>query len=292
LYAIQWITHATLADGRQETYFAAPTEADLERERRIATIVADNLTRWQAEGLVSDMVIEPGDKTDEPIRTRGWTYWHHLFSPRQILVAALVSEQIRSMSTIMQPALYLSLAKMLDWSSKLCRYGTGAARESITQTFYNQAYNTNYFYGVRSFVTGRNYLFLTDASSRISGRMTVKNSEAGDLQQDSDLWITDPPYADAVNYHEIAEFFIAWLRKAPPEPFDEWVWDSRRALAVKGSGEKFRQGMVVAYKAMAAHMPDNGMQCVYRWWPPGTLRQRPLRSSRRAATCRERSSSC
>jgi adenine-specific DNA methylase len=71
-----------------------------------------------------------------------------------------------------------------------------------------------------------------------------------------------PPYADAVNYHEITEFFIAWLRKNPPKPFDDWVWDSRRALAIKGAGEDFRRGMVAAYRAMAEHMPDNGLQCV------------------------------
>ena len=262
LYAIQWITKATLNAGRQETYFAAPTDADLEREQQVEDIVSKNLSRWQSEGLVPDMAIEPGDKTDEPIRTRGWTHWHHLFSPRQLLVAALVHEQIRAMPAGMQPALNLSLAKMLDWSSKLCRYGTGAARESITQTFYNQAYNTNYFYGVRSFVTGQNYLFLTDAATGIVGSLTVRNKEASDLQHAAEFWITDPPYADAVNYHEIAEFFIAWLRKNPPKPFDDWVWDSRRALAVKGSGEDFRRGMVSAYKAMAEHMPDNGMQCV------------------------------
>lgn len=262
LYAIQWISKDTLDAGRQDTWFAAPTAADLKREQRVEALVAENLSRWQAQGLVPDMAIEPGDKTDEPIRTRGWTHWHHMFSPRQILVAALVHEQIQRMPADVQPALCLSLAKMLDWSSKLCRYGTGAARESITQTFYNQAYNTNYFYGVRSFVTGQNYLFLTDAASSIAGGLAVNNKEASTLQHNAELWITDPPYADAVNYHEIAEFFIAWLRKNPPKPFDDWVWDSRRALAVKGSGEDFRRGMVAAYTAMAEHMPDNGMQCV------------------------------
>jgi adenine-specific DNA methylase len=262
LYAIQWISQETLSAGRQETWFAAPTDADLQREQHVEQLVTENLSRWQEQGLVPDMVIEPGDKTDEPIRTRGWTHWHHLFSPRQILVAALVHEQIQRMSADVQPALCLSLAKMLDWSSKLCRYGTGAARESITQTFYNQAYNTNYFYGVRSFVTGKNYLLLTDAASSIAGSLTVKNKEAAALQQDAEFWITDPPYADAVNYHEIAEFFIAWLRKSPPKPFEDWVWDSRRALAVKGSGDDFRRGMIDAYTAMANHMPENGMQCV------------------------------
>ncbi len=77
-----------------------------------------------------------------------------------------------------------------------------------------------------------------------------------------DIYITDPPYADAVHYHEITEFFIAWLRKNPPAPFDQWIWDSRRALAIKGSGDDFRRGMVEAYSAMTQHMPDNGMQCV------------------------------
>lgn len=262
LYAIQWISKETLDAGRQDIWFAAPTNADLQREQRVEQLVAENLNRWQAQGLVPDMAIEPGDKTDEPIRTRGWTHWHHLFSPRQILVAALVHEEIQRMPADVQPALYLSLAKMLDWSSKLCRYGTGAARESITQTFYNQAYNTNYFYGVRSFVTGQNYLFLTDAASSIAGGLSVRNEEASALQHEAEFWMTDPPYADAVNYHEIAEFFISWLRKNPPKPFDDWVWDSRRALAVKGSGEEFRRNMVAAYKAMAEHMPDNGMQCV------------------------------
>ena len=46
----------------------------------------ENLARWQNEGLVPDMPIEPGDKTDEPIRTRGWTHWHHLFGARQLLL--------------------------------------------------------------------------------------------------------------------------------------------------------------------------------------------------------------
>lgn len=262
IYAIQWITKETLELGRQETYFSAVTEEDLKRERKLESIVRENLGRWQSEGIIPDMEIESGAKTDEPIRTRGWSYWHHMFSPRQLLIAAIVKKNILAQPVEIQPVLNLSLAKMIDWSSKLCRYGTGAARESITQTFYNQAYNTNYSYGVRSFVTGKNYLFLTNSRSTSGGQLQIQNQQAADLATTCDYWVTDPPYADAVNYHEIAEFFIAWLRKNPPKPFDEWTWDSRRALAIKGSDDDFRRGMVSAYKAMADHMPDNGMQCV------------------------------
>jgi putative DNA methylase len=65
-----------------------------------------------------------------------------------------------------------------------------------------------------------------------------------------------------VNYDEILEFFIAWLRKNPPPEFADWVWDSRRTLAIKGDGEDFRRGMVAAYKRMTECMPDNGIQVI------------------------------
>jgi putative DNA methylase len=78
----------------------------------------------------------------------------------------------------------------------------------------------------------------------------------------SDVIITDPPYADAVQYDEITEFFISWLRKNPPAPFDEWIWDSRRNIAIKGDGQPFKAAMIDAYGAMTKHMSDNGLQIV------------------------------
>ena len=51
-----------------EYEFRAVTAEDLERERIVETFVAEHLAEWQAKGLGADMRIEPGDKTDEPIR--------------------------------------------------------------------------------------------------------------------------------------------------------------------------------------------------------------------------------
>ena len=85
---------------------------------------------------------------------------------------------------------------------------------------------------------------------------------ADQVTEDNDLYITDPPYGDAVKYEEILEFFIAWLRKNPPAEFADWVWDSRRALAITGEDEDFRRGMVAAYSRMNDHMPDNGLQVI------------------------------
>lgn len=260
LYAIQWIDGKTISDPRPRTYFASPTEEDFRRESDVQQIVARNLAIWQLEGLVPDMVIEPGDKTDEPIRTRGWTHWHHLFNARQLLLYA----ELRKHAT---PELCLKACQMINTSARLTRWSTGdgdGRSGGTKQVFDNQALNVLYNYGCRASSCLLDPLDGENAHAPVPDGVThtLRNHPAHEVAQACDIWITDPPYADAVNYHEITEFFIAWLRRNPPVPFDSWVWDSRRALAIQGSGEEFRRNMVAAYTAMAAHMPDNGMQCV------------------------------
>lgn len=259
LYCIQWITKETVGRGRQTTFFASVTSDDLDRERRVEALVRDSLTAWQDAGYVPDMHIEPGDKTDEPIRTRGWTHWHHLFCPRQLLYLALLMKEVKEAKS---PHLYLSFARTLDWTTKLCRYGTGAARESISQTFDTMALDPLIQYGVRSSSFAKNYFLDSPKQSPISGNATITTSPASKISSKNDLYITDPPYADAVVYHEITEFFIAWLRKNPPSPFNQWIWDSQRQLAIKGKDEDFRRDMVASYSAMTEHMSSNGLQVV------------------------------
>lgn len=259
LYCIQWITKATLKQTRQETFFASVTEEDLRRERKVEELVASRLSDWQEQGLVPDMEIEPGAKTDEPIRTRGWTFWHHLFGVRELHYLSLVKKQLTAENTVFFP-------KTLDFCSKLVQWimrgpGSVGGTDFLGHVLYNQAYNTFYNWGHHSFFD-LDIQFSTKNETLSQGAFIIKNLPSADCDHDCDLWITDPPYADAVMYHEITEFFIAWLRKNPPAPFNEWTWDSRRALAIKGDGDDFRRGMIDAYKAMAQHMPENGMQCV------------------------------
>ena len=57
-----------------------PPLTTLKEKHKVEQFVEENLLRWQKQGLVPDMAIEPGYNTDQPIRERGWTYWHHLFN--------------------------------------------------------------------------------------------------------------------------------------------------------------------------------------------------------------------
>ena len=263
LYCIHWIQRETLDQHRPITFFAEVTAEDLAREQKVRAIVFKNLALWQARGRVPDMALEPGYNTDQPIRERGWMYWHQLFDPRTLLMARLLNQMGSKASD------KFNLNIFLDNSGRLVRWHTtpphklGGGRDLPANVFSNQALNTLFNFAVRSWWSGRNVLRY-DYSGQLPliTNTSVASHQAREISEPCDLYITDPPYADAVHYHEISEFFIAWLRKNPLPPFDQWTWDSRRDLAIKGSGDDFRRGMVDAYRAMTDHMPDNGMQCV------------------------------
>ncbi|MCF8025654.1 MAG: hypothetical protein K9K82_09215, partial [Desulfobacteraceae bacterium] len=264
LYCIQWITKESLNKSRKETYFASVAEEDRERERKVERIVEDNLAYWQEEGLVPDMEIEPGAETTRLSRERGWRYWHQLFNARQLLHFVLLHKYIYK--NLYSRELLIIFARCLDTSSKLTRWDSAVGQDRVANTFSNQALNTLYNYVCRGFfhlMPQVTYKASPIDDCNFSGKQIhVKACPADSIATTNDFFVTDPPYADAINYHEITEFFIAWLRKNPPSPFNEWTWDSRRALAIKGTGDNFRRSMVDAYKAMAEHMPDNGLQCV------------------------------
>jgi putative DNA methylase len=259
LYCIQWITKESLGKGRQETFFAGVTADDLAREAKVEAIVAKDLAAWQEAGLVPDMSIEPGEETTRLFRERGWTHWHHLFGPRDIL---RLSSLMRA--TKQDAALYIEFCSTIDFFSKLTqwilRFSGQGGSEFTSHVFSNQALNPFLNWGNRAWAA----VEYSGSYKHFPLRRTAKieTLPAAGIEDFSDIYVTDPPYADAVNYHEITEFFIAWLRKNPPPPFDQWTWDSRRDLAIKGKDEQFRRDMVAAYAAMTRHMPDNGLQVV------------------------------
>ncbi|MEY9418380.1 putative DNA methylase [Bradyrhizobium japonicum] len=262
LYCVQWIDGNDFAEGKRHarTFFRSVSDEDLERDRIVADVVRKHLPKWQESGAIPDMKIEPGEKTDEPIRTRGWTYWHHLFAPRQLLLLGLMNEAAR------HPFDKVLFSNELNFHSKLCGIHPrtrGSGREMcLDRVFINQALNTLINYGVRSSAYQAENSENIKFQALPEVRYVVNTHSAADIAVENQIYVTDPPYADAVNYHEITEYFIAWLRKGNPAEFSDWIWDSQRSSAIKGIDEKFRSEMARAYKAMADHMPENGIQIV------------------------------
>lgn len=256
LYAILWLSGSDLkkGKGKPKSWFAGPTDEDFAREEEVATYVERNLAEWQAAGFVPDMEIEPGYNTSQPIRERAWTHWHHLFNPRHLLLNAIAAKYGKK-----YPHTCFGLASLIDRNARTSRWNS--AREEGQQTFTNQAINTMLNYPARGWLYARPFFDLSSLKGRVISA-EIRSASAVQCDFESDIFITDPPYADAVQYDEISEFFISWLRKNPPAPFSEWIWDSRRNIAIKGDGQPFKAAMIDAYGAMTEQMSDNGLQIV------------------------------
>ena len=155
----------------------------------------------------------------------------------------------------------LGINKCCDCNSKLCRWDN-TREDNGKQTFYNQAMNTIYNYLCRTYLSLNTTWVLNINRFGINSKSSTEVCDALQISEISDIWITDPPYADAVNYHELTEFFLAWDKKLLEKTFPDWYTDSKRVLAVKGTGKTFNDSMIEIYKNLANHMPDNGTQVV------------------------------
>lgn len=268
LYCVRWVK-TVIRNGKPKEIrrYAAPDAADLTREAKVLSLLRENFDDWQGKGFIpSKAVPEDGDKTEEPIRNRGWTHWHHFFTPRQLLTHGLLSEKSFALATSKAAIVgcLLGLGRMADWNARLSAWMFHAGNEKGNQVFYNQALNCHFNYATRAFSKlGDTFSIFSGVSEGHAEKGgSLVQMDARDIRESCDLWITDPPYADAVNYHELSDFFLAWYDKQLTNAFPDWTPDARAELAVRGDGEDFRRSMVEIYKNLARHMPDNGMQMV------------------------------
>jgi len=249
---------------KSKRYYVAPTEQDIKREQKVDDLLRSNFNKWQEYGIIPSDPIEAGWNTNQLIYEKGWTHWHHLFNTRQLLVLGLLMESINTYASTEEEiaACVLAVNRCADWNSKLCRWENDD-HHTNKQTFYNQAFNTLFNYSYRSFKDLQDIWQLNiPKGNDIQNKAICNLIDARDLTYHCDLWLTDPPYADAVNYHELSEFFLAWDKKMLKKAFPDWYVDSKRVLAVQGIDKTFNNSMIDVYKNLAANMPDNGMQII------------------------------
>ena len=259
LYCIRYEKRAE-NKSRAERYYRAPNERDLANEEKARRIVAENIVKWQEQGLAPSMEIESGYNTDQVVRERGWTHWNHLYNARQLLVTMLYVKKCSDEKSVGKKVIgVLGINRQLERGSLLS--GWDSSRDTPSHTFYNQALNSQFVSGVRSNHSLDTQWNFPINSNGIKNNSVVMLADARNVTHFAHIWFTDPPYADAVNYHELSEFFLAWDKRLLKEAFPDWYADSKRVLAVRGGGS-FAQSMIDIYSNLAAHMPDDGMQVV------------------------------
>ena len=260
LYCIRWVeTYTEWDESKQEEvtkirkYYAAPDEEDLQREAKVLSLLQERFHEWQDTGFTPSMQIERGYNTDQPIRERGWTHWHHLFNPRQLLIHGMLLCKAfsRNEGKALNVGFLLGGGKCADWDSRLTRWDSSSANERVAQTFYNQALNTLCTYANRGFLNLKiSWMFRAVAEDFNSGNNLVQPCDAREISSIQDIWITDPPYANAVNYHELCAFFLAWYDKLITHTGLDWYSEGKSALAVKGKDTDFKASMIDCYKTL------------------------------------------
>ncbi len=269
LYCIRWIETYLDEKGLKKTrrHYRAPDKSDLQSEVMVLELVKARFANWKEKGYIPSRKIEEGAETTRLFREKGWTHWHHLFNPRQLLLYGLISDFSfqKAHLNIEKVSLILRLGCCLNWNSKLVIWNSDISKGpgSTEQTFVNQAFNTQYNYGIRTVTTLEKTFFGVDINScNLGNDSKILSADARQVIESCDFWITDPPYADAVNYHELSEFFLAWYEKHIPKLFPDWYADTKSALAITGRDSHFRESMSECYCNLANNMPEDGMQVV------------------------------
>lgn len=242
--------------------FCAPGARDFENERKAHDLITGLLDTWQRSGFIPSMSVETGMETARLRRERGFTHWHHLFNPRQLLINGAFAKACLRDDRVESVAGMLLLSRMADYNSRLCRWkaSQGSGIGGTISTYDNQALNTLINYGCRTVSTLRSATVAFEPEVFEPAKVELRDARETDAE--CDLWITDPPYADAVKYDELIEFFLAWTSKLTGRVFPEWYSDSRRALAVQGTGDIFRKSMVECYSKLLECTSESGLQIV------------------------------
>jgi putative DNA methylase len=268
LYCVRWIEKQKI-DGKEKEirHFCSVTEEDIDREEKVLKIMKEYFNEWQERGYIPKKNIESGYNTSQPIRERGWTHWHHLFNPRQLLMHGTFLKnylELTDESPEYIVSACLSLGAGLDQQARLCGLNPHKSKGpgSTRNVFFNQALNTQYIYGLRPLSGLIKFYLLNLESHDYITNANVETRDARQTNTNCDFWITDPPYADAINYHELTDFFLSWYEKHLKRAFPTWYTDTKKELAVKGSGKGFKESMVEIYSSLTKQMPDNGLQMV------------------------------
>jgi adenine-specific DNA methylase len=252
-----------MAKALPRRHYAAPNQDDLAREARCEELLSERFEDWQNEGYLPNAPIEPGKAIRDIIRNRGWSFWLHLFTPRQLLIAGLYNQSARvcSQDTDSFIGTLYSLNKLLHTNCRLCGWEPGNAQTHRALPGVQRP-TPLISYAGRSLTSMKDVITFTPKSHPTYGKYKLHLADCAVIDDTCDIWITDPGYGDMAQYAEYSEFYLAWMAKSISRIWPNWYTDSKRALAVELAGDEFAMVLRRCYANLATHMEADGLQIV------------------------------
>ena len=228
-------------------YFRAPTTVDM-----TALAEAENELERLGREWSRDDVLPTEDigisNYDRGHRLYGMTSWRSMFTPRQLLVQGVFTEEWRRLSPEVQDALgeraddvlaVLSLlqGKAVNWNSRLSSWDV--SKQKLRSTFDKHSYSFKWTTGE---FEGASALWLWALESvmekyrgvvdllqpqddpdgaaeqlPVPGHVTLSSGSGSSLPhipaESIECVNIDPPYYDNVQYAELSDFFYVWLKR-------------------------------------------------------------------------------
>ncbi len=226
----------TTKPGQQGRFYRLPTERDLDAVR----MAADELERRKAAhtgelSLVPNELVNPLPHAINRLPIYGMARWGDAFTPRQALILSTLVRLICDIRNVLKKdennklteaagtVLGLALSRFTDISNSLCMWET--TKTQVRHAFTRQALPMLWdFAEANSFadaagnfdVTLETMLKVIEDSCIILSTGTAQQATARvhPLPDDAaNVFFTDPPYYDMVNYADLSDFFYVWLKR-------------------------------------------------------------------------------
>lgn len=277
---MQSALYAVVLKTPQGMKFELPEAMDLEAIRAAERELARLRGAWEQASIIPVEQILDGDQPGKRLQIAGIQSWSQMFLARQLLALGVMVEELRNLSQEVIQAegaelgnavihlLALTVSKFANHNSILARFEN--TRQVIKGVFGRHGYEFHPTHAEMAPCTAgaglewavENVLDAYEHLCELPRHSTVQPVEiasgsAISLPHVPDQGVTavvvDPPYADNVQYAELADFFYVWLKRTlgyqHPEWFATYLCDREQEAVVNRS--RHRNGSAKEIRARA-----------------------------------------
>lgn len=225
-------------------FFRLPTPKDISSVHEAELALNKLLKSHKGSlSLVPNEAVNPLPHSVNRLPLYGMTSWGDAFMPRQALTLVTLNDLVKQarsrigaggdpmFAVAVESILALAVSRLTDISNALCPWSSGM--QQVVHLFGRQAVPMTWDYAETSPLSGASGDFSTtignmlrilerESAIRHGGHAERASATAIPLPDASaQLFVTDPPYYDAISYADLSDFFYVWLRRALNESYPD-----------------------------------------------------------------------
>jgi putative DNA methylase len=223
----------TLRPGQPGRHYRLPTERDYEAVRNAQARLAAILGEWERGGRqglcpVPDEPLPPVGTLGFRVQRYGMLQWGDLFTARQKVALVTFVSRVDSCNDVSRECkdlLAIAIGRVADASASLASWL--ASGEEIKHVFARQALPIVWDFGETNPTSdvSRSWSSALDSIESVLKASVSAHLSAGQVQQAdacqsslpaeaTGMYVTDPPYYNAIPYSDLSDFFLVWLKRS------------------------------------------------------------------------------